>query len=53
MSSAIAVPLYSEAESQEISRLKWESGCDPDNSQETNGIVGSSKAKGALSISCF
>ena len=45
MSSAIAVPFYSEpARSQPISRLKRESGCDPDHPQEANGIVGSSPA---------
>jgi len=45
MSSAIAVPIYSErAKSQPISRLNRDSGCDPDHAQETNGIVGSSRA---------
>jgi formate hydrogenlyase transcriptional activator len=45
MSSAVAVPFYSEpTRSQEISRLKRESGCDPDDLQEANGIVGSSPA---------
>jgi formate hydrogenlyase transcriptional activator len=43
MSSAIAVPFHSEpARSQEISRLKRASGCDPVDPHEVNGIVGSS-----------
>ena len=45
MSSAIAAPFYSESARREpISRLKRESGCDPDHPQATNGIVGSSPA---------
>ena len=45
MSSAVAVPIYSEApRSQPISRFKRELSCDPDHPQEANGIVGSSPA---------
>ncbi len=45
MSSAIAVPIYSEqARSQPISRFKQGPGCDLDHAQESNQIVGSSPA---------
>jgi len=45
MSSAVAVPFYFEpARSQEIPRLKRESGCDPFHPREANAIVGSSPA---------